>query len=381
MNFEASDSLAVKYRPRILDDIVGNSHNIDLIRGYISKRKMPRSWLLIGNPGSGKTTSGRILSMIINCENLTDGNPCLTCDSCKLALRGHHPDIHEINFAGEQGKVDSFREILSVSKLRPRYSGRVILADEIQGATPGTKKEILKTLEEPPPSTYFILCTMNPEKLDKAILGRCTKLQFSYPTELEMAKRLLKISKLEFPELVSHLKPYLKRIAYNSGCQPRESVEALSQIAVVLSGKKTITDELVKATVDTVSVNTGDLEDQSVRFLTYLLLGKKLDPLTTIRELDSNRLEEFMNTVFRYSYFSAVWLMSRKAKTKMNYKGFWGLNFNRIVSNLEKLQSKVSEDDCFRLCSAITAATEKIRMGLVSPEQAALMVFSNYFKE
>lgn len=129
-DIKVEDSLAVKYRPKILDDIVGNKSNIDVISGFFKQRKLVKTWLLSGDSGSGKTTLARMIAMTVNCQDLQGINPCLKCASCKQALTNSHPDIHELNASGESGNVDELRKVLDYARLSPKYNYRVFLLDE-----------------------------------------------------------------------------------------------------------------------------------------------------------------------------------------------------------------------------------------------------------
>ena len=135
-DIQVVDSFAVKYRPKILSDIIGNKSNIDVISGFFKNRKLVKTWLLSGDTGSGKTSVGRMIAMTVNCQNLQGINPCLECSSCKQALKNNHPDIHELNASGEAGNVDELRKVLDYAKLSPRYNYRVFLLDEcLPGST------------------------------------------------------------------------------------------------------------------------------------------------------------------------------------------------------------------------------------------------------
>ncbi len=146
-DMEVVDSLAVKYRPRFLSDIVGNKSNIDVISGFFKQKKLVKTWLLSGDTGSGKTTLARMIGMTVNCQNLQGINPCLECPSCKQALRNSHPDIHELNASGESGNVEELRKVLDYAKLSPKYNYRVFLLDECLAGD--TLIEVLKNVYLP----------------------------------------------------------------------------------------------------------------------------------------------------------------------------------------------------------------------------------------
>jgi DNA polymerase III gamma/tau subunit len=141
------DSLAVRNRPKQFSDIIGNTANIKTIHGFLGNGQLPRTWLMSGDPGAGKTTLARLLAMAVNCQNIgksiKQGNiePCLECTSCKLAMQNKHPDIFELNAGGEEGNVQSIRNLLDNMKLSPRFNIKCFILDE---CLPGDTQVLLE---------------------------------------------------------------------------------------------------------------------------------------------------------------------------------------------------------------------------------------------
>lgn len=380
---EASDSIAVRYRPKKLDDIVGNKDSLDVLKGMFKERKIVKTLLLAGPTGSGKTTCGRIVAMTINCQNLDGINPCMTCRSCKSALAGNNPDIHELNAAGEEGKVEAIRNFLQLSKLAPKNNYRVFLVDEAQGLTGKSKEEILKPIEEPPPNTIWILSTMNPEKLDKAIYGRCVKLFFSYPMADDVAKMLYKACRKEYPSNITNLlKPHFGLLADGCGCQPRNSLATLEKVANALIGAKVKNpnEDKIKKLIKKYVVASGELDPYVIKFLMHTFYGKRLVPLTVLKMVEGIRSEEFITTVLKYSHYAALFLLSKEADKKMDKTGFYGMDTIRWDSALLESRKKVTSDKALAMCKASTLAIEKIRLNLMPPYYALLYMFQTYLE-
>lgn len=168
------DSLAVRNRPKQFSDIVGNTANIKTIHGFLGNGQLPRTWLMSGDPGAGKTTLGRLLAMTVNCQNIgasiKEGKiePCLKCTSCKLAMQNKHPDIFELNAGGEEGNVQSIRNLLDNMKLSPRFNIKCFILDECLPADTqvlledGTTVSLLEIYQNKD-KTYNVL-TFNTEK-------------------------------------------------------------------------------------------------------------------------------------------------------------------------------------------------------------------------
>ena len=380
------EPLAVKYRPRCIDDIVGNEESVNVIKGMFKSRRVIKTFLFSGPTGAGKTTAARMLAMTLNCQNLPEDNkPCLVCDSCKAALNNSHPDIHELNCGGEEGKVEAIRKVIEYTKFKPRYNFRVIIADEAQGLTGKTKQEMLKPIEEPGKGVIWILCTMEPEKLDKAIYGRCIRLFFHYPSVEVIAKRVYKICRREFPEnITTLLKPYIKGICDGCGCQPRDSIATLEKIANSLLGMniKKLSEKEIKKIVTGYIQTSGDLDTQVMQFLSFSFCGKRLKPLEILRSIEGIRMEEFITLCHRYSHYAALYILHTKMGTKIDRIGFWGMQFLKWDNILSELVKKYQVDDSIpmAMCTSATIAIEKIRRGIMPPSFSTLFMYQNFME-
>jgi DNA polymerase-3 subunit delta' len=105
---------------------------------------------------------------------------CGTCPSCLRIARNVHADVLIVE-PGESGsiKVDQIREAIERSAFRP-FEGRrrVVIVDEADALVPEAQNALLKTLEEPPPSSVFVLVTSRPELLLPTVRSRCQRLRF-----------------------------------------------------------------------------------------------------------------------------------------------------------------------------------------------------------
>lgn len=374
------DSIAVKYRPRKFSDIIGNQKNVDTILGYFSRRKLVKSWGLFGPSGSGKSTTARIMAMAVNCQDLSDdGEPCLECASCKMALNGTHVDIKEINAGSEEGKMSGIESLLETIKYKPRFNARVIIIDESHLASGKAQQSLLKAVEEPPKGVMFILCTTNPEKLPKALLGRCLKLFFEYPEPKETAKRLYKICKKEFEEkVVEKIKPFLIPIARSTQAQVRNALSITESLASIIYSKPKISKDDIQSMFDNLLLDVGDLDKYAIRYFTFMMARSLTFPLSLSMEIEPNRVPEFINLALRYAQYGVVFFLYRKDKEKFYSlrRRFWGVNFKRfdealdIISNGEKTETLVEIG--LKIISGLIAAQEKIRTGVIPSEQALI---------
>jgi DNA polymerase-3 subunit gamma/tau len=174
------------------------SKGLTAISNNLKSKKINKSFMITGPVGTGKTTLGRIIAQAVLCAHPgSDGRPCFECDSCRcFSASGvrNHPSYVEENMAVETG-VDNMRRHVEVAKTRPLFNKyRVFLFDEAQELTAAAKNAMLKILEEPPANSVFIICSMSPEKFSdkvgKAIMSRCMKVQLQRPTDAEVIGRL-----------------------------------------------------------------------------------------------------------------------------------------------------------------------------------------------
>jgi len=170
--------LALKWRPRRLDDIVGQPHVVRTLKNALSSGKVAHAYLFAGPRGVGKTTTARILARAVNCEKGVGPEPCGECPTCRDILAGRALDVIEID-AASTGKVDDVRDLREVVRLAPaRARKKVFIIDEAHALTAGASNALLKTLEEPPAHIMFILATTEASELIPTILSRCQRFDF-----------------------------------------------------------------------------------------------------------------------------------------------------------------------------------------------------------
>lgn len=167
-----------KYRPSNFDEVVGQKHIIDTLKGQIENNKFSHAYLFCGTRGTGKTTCARILAKAINCTSLSDGNPCNECDACRVVNSGNSVDIIEIDAASNNG-VESIRALVEEVRYTPvELKKRVYIIDEVHMLTIQAFNALLKTLEEPPEHVVFILATTEIHKIPATIMSRCQRFDF-----------------------------------------------------------------------------------------------------------------------------------------------------------------------------------------------------------
>lgn len=270
-NKNSSQSLAVRYRPRVLKDLIGQPSVSTQILGMLKTGRFPSTILFAGESGGGKTTSARMLARYILClRPEKDFSPCNVCISCKYSA--NHPDLHEINMADNRG-IDDIRSMIQASKSMPTLGRkRIFLLDETHALTPQAFQTTLKVLEEPPEHTMWLLCTTNPEKIPSTILGRCHRFHIKPISEELIVKRLNRIASKEGVEFdkIKQGESVLKEIANLSGGRMRDSIAMLESVLFAIASEKEFSaKDLIKHFARNPD---ADLDVQAANFLAYMLL-------------------------------------------------------------------------------------------------------------
>ena len=169
--------LARKYRPRKLQDVVGQDHTVRALVNALDADRLHHAYLFTGTRGVGKTTIARAFANCLNCEAGVSSAPCGTCGACVEIVEGRFVDLIEVD-AASRTRVDDTRELLeNVQYLPARGRYKVYLIDEVHMLSASSFNALLKTLEEPPPHVKFLLATTDPKRVPITVLSRC--LQFN----------------------------------------------------------------------------------------------------------------------------------------------------------------------------------------------------------
>lgn len=218
---------ARKCRPLTFNDVIGQEHITTTLKKAIAKDRVAHAYIFSGTRGVGKTTTARILSRALNCEQGPTPDPCGSCESCKNIIKGSSFDVLEIDGASNNG-VDNIRELrenVGYSSMTGRY--RIFVIDEVHMLTKGAFNALLKTLEEPPPKVIFIFATTEPQKIPDTIHSRCQKYDFRRISEKPIVEQLEKICTNENIEFE---KSGLYLIAHRADGSMRDALSLLDQV-------------------------------------------------------------------------------------------------------------------------------------------------------
>ncbi|EDP75425.1 DNA polymerase III subunit gamma/tau [Hydrogenivirga sp. 128-5-R1-1] len=256
---------ARKYRPKFFREVVGQEVPVRILKNAVKNDRVSHAYLFAGPRGVGKTTIARILAKSLNCLNPKEGEPCGECENCQEIDRGNFPDLIEMDAASNRGIDDirALREAVSYTPIKGKF--KVYIIDEAHMLTKEAFNALLKTLEEPPPRTVFILCTTEYEKILPTILSRCQRIIFGRVSDDKVIDYLKDICEREGLECEEEA---LKSIAQASeGCM-RDAASLLDQASVIGEGK--VTQEAVESFL-------GILSAEKVREFIRLLLNSDTD--------------------------------------------------------------------------------------------------------
>src|SRR3954465_4509662 len=184
-------SLYRRHRPRTFADVVGQEHVVRTLSNAIEQGRVHHAYLFVGSRGTGKTSMAKILAASLNCQGASGGGngpsgptipPCGLCESCKSIASASSLDVVEMD-AASNNSVDDIRDLRERVGYAPVAGGyKVYILDEAHMLTPAAWNAFLKTLEEPPPHTIFVLATTEANKVLPTVVDRCHRFDFSRPT-------------------------------------------------------------------------------------------------------------------------------------------------------------------------------------------------------
>jgi DNA polymerase-3 subunit gamma/tau len=193
----AGPSLYRRHRPRTFDEVVGQTHVVRTLRNAVERGKVHHAYLFVGSRGTGKTSMAKILAACLNCEQGPTVTPCGVCDSCVSIASATSLDVIEMD-AASNNSVDDIRDLRDRVAYAP-VSGRnkIYILDEAHMLSPQAWNAFLKTLEEPPPHTIFVLATTEANKVLPTVVDRCHRFDFQRPTVEEIAGVLRRVADQE----------------------------------------------------------------------------------------------------------------------------------------------------------------------------------------
>lgn len=246
-------------------DIIGHQKQLKQLEQEIESGNISHAYLFAGPKGVGKHRIAKKLAGILQCPN----NFCQTCVTCKAILKESHPDTIILKDNGESIKIDDVRELIRKTNLTSQSPYRVIVIENIERMPVEAQNSFLKTLEEPPGKTIFLLSTTRINQVLTTILSRVRQYDF-FNTEDQILKKYLTAS-----------------------FSDHQNIDEILQIA---QGRPGLAINLMK--------NPAELTDQRTlyntieNFLKRNDLAQKISFVETLE--DEGQLERFFDAFSRY---------------------------------------------------------------------------------
>ena len=300
MSGNKSKILALKYRPSIFKDLIGQEVIAETILNAIKIKKTPNAYLLTGIRGVGKTTTARLIAKALNCtKNFETGETCgekETCH-CREIENSNHIDVLEMDAASKTG-IDDVRELIESAKYNPASAKfKIFIIDEVHMLSKQAFNGLLKTLEEPPERLKFILATTEPRKIPITILSRCQRFDLKRVSLIKISEHLKKISEIEKGKISESA---IKLLARASEGSVRDGISLLDRALVFqsLDPNNTISDTDVRKMLG--------LTDKTklIHLLKLVFDGNEKDSLQYLRELieDGVDAKNFLNDILELIY-------------------------------------------------------------------------------
>jgi DNA polymerase III subunit gamma/tau len=238
-----SISLYRRHRPGSFDEVVGQQHVVRTLRNAVEQGKVHHAYLFVGSRGTGKTSMAKILARSLNCER---GGPtvapCGECESCTTIAAGTSIDVIEMDAASNRS-VDDVRDLRERVAYAPT-GGRwkVYILDEAHMLTKEAWNAFLKTLEEPPPNTVFVLATTESHKVMATIADRCQRFDFQRPSLEQISEVLTRVAAAEGIEAEDAAVAMIARSASGSF---RDALGTLDQL-VTFGGSQVKLDDVLE---------------------------------------------------------------------------------------------------------------------------------------
>ena len=291
-----SKVLALKYRPQVFEDLIGQEVIVETIKNSLSLGKIPNAFLFTGIRGIGKTTIARVLAKSLNCNK---GEMSCNIDCCNNGTEiseSRHIDVLEMDAASKTG-VDDVRDLIEFSRYGPTSSKyKIFIIDEVHMLSKQAFNALLKTLEEPPEYLKFIFATTEIKKIPITVVSRCQRFDLSRIRSSELFDYLKKIKDKEKGKVTDDA---LKLIVKISEGSVRDALSLLDRGLLSLNKEEEL--DLKKAQ------NIFGYFDkfQLISLFKLILQGKEKEVIETYRKIYDQGIEPkiFINDFIELIYY------------------------------------------------------------------------------
>ena len=317
--------LALKYRPKNFNELIGQNIMVETITNSIKLNKIPNAYLFTGIRGVGKTTTARIVAKSLNCANgITNLCAEEMCEHCESITNSNHLDVLEMDAASRTG-IDDVRELIESSKYNPTSAKyKIIILDEVHMLSKQAFNGLLKTLEEPPPHLKFIFATTEVKKIPVTIISRCQRFDLHRVSVSDLLTNLKKILKIEKGKISDKALILIAKAAEGS---VRDSLSLLDRALV--------SQDIEEKEIDEVFVRKMlGIADRSkiLNLLDSIFEGDQKKSIEQLREMISEGIEptNFLNDLLEIVYV----MQQKKSIGDFNTELHISESENEIISKI-----------------------------------------------
>lgn len=227
-----------EFRPQTFSEVAGQNLIKDMLKAVVKNPTIaPKTLILQGEYGTGKTTCARILSKALNCTHSKNGDACGECDFCKSNIENSM--FYEEYDSAMIGNVETIKSLRETFYFDKSLGYKVVVLDEAQLMTPQAQSALLKVLEDSTSNIFFVMCTTNIDKILPTIRSRSLKLKFDLVNELDIVQNIKNIAIKKNIEIDDYV---LTLIARRSNGHLRDAHILLDQY--ILLGKESFLKSL-----------------------------------------------------------------------------------------------------------------------------------------
>ncbi len=292
-----SKVLALKYRPKTFNDLIGQEVIAETIYNSIKNKLSPNAYLFTGIRGVGKTTIARIVAKSLNCLNGIDKlcNENL-CENCEAISKSNHIDVLEMDAASKTG-VDDIRDLIEFSRYGPSIAKfKIFIIDEVHMLSKQAFNALLKTLEEPPEYLKFIFATTEIKKIPVTIISRCQRFDLSRINSKNLFNFIKKVSEKEKGKINDEALQLIVKISEGS---VRDALSLLDRAILNQISKKEVT------LADAQKIFGHFDKSYIINLFNYILSGDEKQLIDSYRKIYDQGVEAkvFLNDFLEILYY------------------------------------------------------------------------------
>ncbi len=352
--------LALKYRPQIFEDLIGQNIATETISNSIKEKKSANAYLFTGIRGVGKTTIARIVAKALNCQNGIE-NLCKEkmCEHCKAITNSNHIDVLEMDAASKTG-VDDVRDLIEFSRYGPTSAKyKIFIVDEVHQMSKAAFNALLKTLEEPPEYLKFIFATTEIKKLPVTVISRCQRFDLSRVKSKELFDFIKKVSEKENGKITDDA---LKLIVKISEGSVRDALSLLDRALISLEKSSKL--DLVTAQKIFGCFDKSNL----IELFKFIFLGEEKKVIDIYRSIYDQGVEP---KVFLNDFLELLYYFKNISYIKLD-----GTNFNlndTEFNSIKELSRSISNETLLLFWQFTIKTLEEIEV--VSNQHIAMEMF------